>query len=113
MKVTEEQFAAAKLKDARAKIVTVTVNDEAFDFVVRPATRAEWKVYKSVANDPNPDRSACANEALLIDTALCPTGHDLILALDKIPAAADVIAGKIKTLSGLVQDAQVGESIRS
>lgn len=107
MRLTDEQFSAAKLKDSRAKRVCLTVGDEEVEVAIRPATRGEWKSYKALANNPDENKSAAANEQLLIFTALSPAGKELNDLLDRHPAAADVIAGKVKEISGLTSKVEV------
>jgi hypothetical protein len=101
MAVTDEQLQAAKLKSARATQIHITVGVDVIDVVARPATRAEWKAYKALANDASQDKAASANEQLAIFCTLVPAGNDFVALLDRYPAAADIIAGQIKELSGL------------
>jgi hypothetical protein len=44
---------------------------------------------------------------LVIFCALAPTGNELTALLDRFPAAADVISGKVKELSGLSSKVEV------
>ena len=107
MKVSDEQYQAAKLKDSRAKKISVDIFSDVVEIVSRPATRSEWKAYKALANDNDQNRSATANEQLVIFTTLHPTGGELTSLLDRYPASADVLAGKVKELSGLSSKVEV------
>jgi hypothetical protein len=101
MAITQEQYDEAKRKDSRAKKISVDVCGESVEVVARPASRAEWKAYKALANSADENKSATANEQLLSFCALSPHGSELTDLLNKFPAVADVVASKVKEISGL------------
>jgi hypothetical protein len=103
MAITDEQYQAARGKNARAKKISLDVCGEAVEIVARPATRTEWKNYKALANNADENKSASANEQLVIFCTLEPDPKtpEFASLLDRYPAAADVISSKIKEISGL------------
>lgn len=111
MRVTDEQVAAAKAKDARAKKVTLKVMGETIDVVIRPPTRAEWKSFKQLRANPDEAKSSAANEQLLTFCTIFPDpkGAEFSTLFDQYPGLSDTLWSYAAKMAGMSAEVEVGE----
>lgn len=111
MQLTAEQVSAAKAKEPRSKKVTIDAAGEIIEVMIRPPTRAEAKLYKSLANSQDEAKSAGANEQLLKWCCVDPDPKtaDFATLIEQRGFLADTVASKIKELGGLTSKVELGE----
>jgi len=101
--VPKEVYEAEKLKNPRVRIVEHMEEQ----ILLRPAKRLEWKKYRIMAVDTDPNVKSLALESLLTTTTVWPDQAGLSALLDEYPGFAEVMGKQAAILSGGFTDAEV------
>jgi hypothetical protein len=101
--VPKDVLEAERLKNPRVRVVEHMEEQ----ILIRPARRSEWKKYRTMAVDPDPNVKSLALESLLVTTTVWPDSAGLSALLDDYPGFAEVMGKQAAILSGGFTDAEV------
>lgn len=110
--VKDEEFQQHKAKYPRAKRLTVTVEGDRLEFVVRPPSLAEFNAFKALNNDSNPERAETAKIQLWTFCSLSPDPKtpELRQIVEVYPGLPDTIFTKaLGKLAGLGAEVELGD----
>jgi hypothetical protein len=111
MRITDEQYKALKVKDSRCRKLTMKVMEDVFDIVVRPPTRLEWKAFKALRSNADDNKSAAANDQLLLGCTLFPDPKAVEFAqlFDLYPGISDTLWSHVAKMAGMTAEVEVSD----
>jgi hypothetical protein len=111
MKILDDQYKALKLKDDRCRKLTLKIMDDEIDVVVRPASRHEWRAHKALRNNSDENKSAAANDQLLLNCTLFPDPKtpEFQQLFDRYPALSDTLWAHVAKMAGMTAEVEFSD----